>query len=182
MANKNQNARNATALDWSAESARIEAAAKEKAGSRGDALQRVGKAMAGDTDSAKLLRDACGEAGAQAVIEQPRNVLAKLPRLAQCIAAGTAWCSASALDPTNRRKEDASIVVALASLGAGNGRQKEHVAHAMARYPGGANAQMPAALEALAFFGIVERKAGGKRNADYALADSKRADRLMPTG
>lgn len=178
--NKPARATQATSLDWNAEGARIEAAAKEKAGSRGDALQRVGRFLAGDSAAAGLLRAACGDAGAQAVIEQPRNVLAKLPRLAACIAASTPWCSAAGLLPENRRKEDASVVIALAGLGAGNARQKENVAAALHRYPGGANAQMPAALEALAFVGIVERKVGGKRNAEYAIADQKRADALLP--
>lgn len=167
-------------VDWNAESARIDAAAKSKGGSWGDQVKRAGDAAAANTPAGELLRKACGDAGAQALIEQSRNVLAKLPRLAQCIAAGTPWCSAAGMSTDGRRKEDASVVVALAGLGAGNSRQKEVVAHAAARYPGGANAQMPAALEALAFFGIVRRKEGGKRNADYELRDSKRAEKLMP--
>lgn len=173
-------AKGQTVLDWNAESARIETAAKSKGGSWGDQVQRAGKAAADNTPAGELLRKACGDAGAQALIEQSRNVLAKLPRLAQCIAAGTPWCSAAGMGADGRRKEDASVVVALAGLGAGNSRQKEVVAHAHSRYPGGANAQMPAALEALAFFGIVKRKEGGKRNADYELRDSKRAEKLMP--
>ena len=175
-------ARNAkgASLDWNAEGARMETAAKEKAGSRGNALDKCRQFIATDTPAAKLLRDAAGDAGAQAFIEQPRNVLAKLPRLAVHVAQGTPWCSMSALGPEGRRKEDASVVVALAGLGAGNTRQKENVAQALGRYPGGANAQMPAALEALAFVGIVERVPGSKRNADYKLIDAARAEKLMP--
>jgi hypothetical protein len=177
---KNQTNQKPATIDWNAEAKIAEKAAKEKGGSRGDMLQRCMKSVMGESPAGKLLRESAGAAGAQAFIESPRNVLAKLPKLAGCIAAGTAWCSESALLPENRRKEDASVAVALVAHGAGNSRQKEIVAHALTRYPGGANAQMPAAMEALAFFGIVARKAGGKRNADYEIVDRARADALIP--
>lgn len=166
---------------WAGEHARIMAAAKEKAGSRGNALQRCAEYANGDTAGGKLIREACGEAGGQALIEQPRNVLVKLPKLATCIAAKTPWCSLAGMDPNARNKEDASVAVALVGLGAGNARQKENVAQAIKRYPGGANAQMPAALEALAFLGVVDRKPGGKRNAEYAIRAPAKADALIPT-
>lgn len=170
------------ALDWSAESARMEASAKEKGGSRGDALGRVAKFIGSDSPAAALLRSAAGEAGAQAFIDAPRNVLAKLPKLAQHIAAGTPWCSLEGMTDKGSRKEDASVPVALGGLGAGDERQKGIIAQAMKRYPGGANAQMPAALDACAFFGIVERKPGSARNAEYTIADRARADALIPRG
>lgn len=169
-----------TVQDWNREAARIEAAAKEKAGSRGDALAKAGKAAAADTPAGKLIREACGDAGGQALIEQPRNVLVKIPRLAVHIASGEPWCSAAGLLPDARRKEDASVPVALVNLGAGEARQKANVQAALARYPGGANAQMPAALEALAFMGVVERKPGGKRNAEYAIKRPAVANKLIP--
>lgn len=184
MAKKNDNAQTpapAIARNWEKEAARIEAAAKEKPGSRGDALMRAGKAAAQDTPAGKLIREACGDAGAQALIEQPRNVLAKIPTLATHIAAGTPWCSRAGLDPANRRKEDASVPVALAGLMNGEERQKANVAAALGRYPGGANAQMPAALEALAFMGVVERKPGNKRNAEYVIRKPAVANKLIPS-
>lgn len=182
MAKTNNNAKpaNAAPTDWNAEARIAEKAAKEKGGSRGDMLQKCMKAVLAQSPAGELLRATAGAAGAQAFVEQPRNVLAKLPKLAQCIAAGTPWCSRDGLAPESRRKEDASIAVALVAYGAGNSRQKEIVAHALTRYPVGANAQMPAAMEALAFFGIVERKPGGKRNADYAIRKPAVADKLIP--
>lgn len=174
------NKTNAVALDWNKEVARMDSSAKDKGGSRGDALGRVAKFIGQDTPASALLRSAAGDAGAQAFIDQPRNVLAKLPKLATCIASKQPWCSAAGLSPDNRRKEDASVAIALGSLGAGDERQKGIVAAALTRYPGGANAQMPAALEACALMGIVERKPGGPRNAEYAIADSKRAALLIP--
>jgi hypothetical protein len=169
-------------LDWNAEVGMMEAAAKQKAGSRGNALHAVSKLVAQDAPTAAFLRECAGAAGAQAFIEQPRNVLVKLGKLAGCIVSGNPWCSAADVLPENRRKADASVVVALVGLGAGSTRQRDNVAAAMTRYPGGANAQMPAALEALRFCGVVARKEGGsKRNADYELADKARADKLLPT-
>lgn len=184
MAKNNGNKAQAQAsLDWNAEAAKAQAAAKEKAGSRGDQLAKVGGLLTADTPAAATLRGALGEAGAQVLIDCPRNVLAKLPKLAACIAAGTSWCTAAGMSEAGRRKEDASVVVALAGLGAGTERQKAVVASAMHRYPGGANAQMPAALDALCLFGIVARKDNaGARNAEYVLADEARAAKLMPTG
>lgn len=88
-------------------------------------------------------------------------MLAKLPRLATCIASQQPWCSAAALDPSATRKEDASVAIALIHLGAGNARQKMIVAEAQARYRGGASAQMPAALDACCILGVIERKPGG---------------------
>ena len=170
----------AAALDWGKETARMEASAKEKGGTRGDQLGKVAKFIAGDSAASQLLRNAAGERGAQAFIDAPRNVLAKLPKLAACVVAGEPWCSRAGLDPANKRKEDASVAVALGSLGAGDDRQKAIVAAALARYPGGANAQMPAALDACAFVGIVERKQGSTRNAEYAIKDAKRAAKLIP--
>ncbi len=175
----------AVALDWNAEVASMEAAAKEKgerSPSRGDALGRVAKFIAGDDAAALLLREAAGEAGAQTFIDAPRNVLAKLPKLARCLAAGQPWCSRAGLDPSATRKEDASVAVALGSLGAGDDRQKAIIASALKRYPGGANAQMPAALDACAIMGIVERKPGGPRSCEYAIVDAARANSLIPQG
>lgn len=171
----------AASLDWTQETARMEAAAKEKGGSRGDALAKVAKAITADTPAAALMRKAAGDAGAQAFIEQPRNVLAKLQPLADCISGKRPWCDAKDLDKANARQKDASVAVALVGLGAGTERQKSVVASAINRYPGGANAQMPAALEALAFFGIVKRLPGGQRNAEYVVADEKRAALLIPS-
>lgn len=184
--NHTKPARNAIAeavgnVDWNEQAAKIEAAAKDKAGSRGDALARVGRFVVQDTPAAAVLREACGDAGAQRIIECSRNVLAKLPKLADKIAAGTEWCTADECLPANRRSADASVAVALLALGAGNDRQKAVVAHAMDRYPGGANAQMPAALDALAVFGIVKRAdSSTARNAGYVLVDEARAAKLMP--
>ena len=171
----------ASALDWTKEGATIEQAAREKGGSRGDLLGKIGKLVQTEGAGADLIRARCGEAGARLLIDQPRNVLAKLPRLATCIAAGTSYCSVEGLAPTGIRKEDASVPVALRSLGAGNERQKAVIADAAGRYAGGANAQMGAALEALVFFGIADREPGSARNATYKLADKAAADKLMPT-
>lgn len=172
----------AAALDWNKEAARMEASAKEKGGSRGDALGRIAKGITADTPAAALMRQHAGEAGAQAFIDCPRNVLAKLPKLAGRIASKQPWCSLEALTEAGRRKEDASVAVALGGLGAGDERQKGIIAQAIKRYPGGANAQMPAALDACAFFGIVARKQEGGRNAEYTIADAKRAALLIPQG
>ena len=171
-------------IDWVAEVATMNTAAKDKfAGSRGDALGKVATFIADDKSAAaQLLRTAAAQTGAQLFIDSPRNVLSKLPKLATCIAAGTPWCSVSALQPENKRKEDASVAVALFALGAGNARQKAIVAEASKRYVGGANAQMPAALDACVIMGIVERKPGGPRNAEYVIADAERAAKLIPTG
>lgn len=171
----------AAALDWGKETARMEASAKEKGGTRGDQLGKIAKFVASEQPASILLRNAAGERGAQAFIDAPRNVLAKLQKLAECVVNGTPWCSREALDPANKRSADASVAVALHSLGAGDERQKQVVAAAMARYPGGANAQMPAALDACAFVGIVERKQGGStRNAEYSIKNRKLADKLLP--
>lgn len=177
----NKSAPKASALDWNAEAGKVVQAAKEKGGSRGDLLGKIGSLLTAQTPQAEFLRTRCGEAGAQAIIEQPRNVLAKLPKLATCITAGTQWCSLAGLEPSGVRKEDASVVVALNALGAGNDRQKNVIAEAMKRYTGGANAQMGASLEALTFAGIVERAPGSARNASYRIVDKAKADALMPT-
>ncbi len=175
-----------TSVNWDNEAKKVQAFAKSNGGSRGDAVARVGAMFTTEGKASDLLRKACGDAGAQAIIEQPRNVLAKLPKLAQCITSGTAWCSASALLPENKRKEDASLAVALAPMlkddAEATSRQKSVIADALGRYTaGGAGAQMPASLEALAFFGIVERmQTDGKRNAEYKLKDKKRAIALFP--
>lgn len=174
----------AAKINWPDEVATMNTAAKDKfAGSRGDALGKVATYIADDkSPGALLLRAAAAQTGAQLFIDSPRNVLAKLPKLATCIAAAQPWCSVSALLPENKRKEDASVAIALVGLGAGNARQKAIVAEASKRYPGGANAQMPAALDACVILGIVERKAGGPRNAEYVIADEVRASKLIPVG
>lgn len=178
-ATTNKAAPKAQAVDWNAESARAIASAKEKPGSRGDALGKVAQFVAGDTAGAALLRERCGEAGAQPLIDAPRNVLAKITKLANLMATGQPWCSLEGLQPEARRKEDASVAVALGSLGAGNDRQKAVIAEAQARYPGGANAQMPASLDACVIMGIVARD-GSARNASYRLIDKAAADKLIP--
>lgn len=171
-------------LDWASEVARIKADAKAKGGSRGDVAGKVADYMAGDTPAASFLRERCGDAGGQAIIEQPRNVLGKLIKLAGCVVSGAAWCSFSGLQPEGRRKEDASVAVAashlLADDASASPRQKEVIAYAVTRYPGGKEAQMAASLEALAFCGLVERK-GGARNAEYSVKDAKRLHKLIPT-
>lgn len=168
-------------LDWDAEGKRIEQAAKEKGGSRGDLLGRIAGIVTQQTPQAAFIRERCGDAGAQALIEQNRNVLAKIPKLATCITAGTQWCSIAGVDPANVRKEDASVAVALASLGGGSERQKSVIADASKRYTGGANAQMGAALEALVFCGVVARAPGSARNASYSIVDPQAASALMPS-
>lgn len=185
--NKTPNAKPATtnapapALDWNKETATLIAAGKEKGGSRGDQLGRVAKFLAGEGPAVDFLRQAAGERGAQAFIQQPRNVLAKLERLAKCVVSGQAWCSLAGMSEDGKRKEDASVVIALGSLGAGDERQKAIVAAASKRYPGGANAQMPAALDACAFVGIVARKdTATARNAEYTIVDKAKADALIP--
>lgn len=175
------NARTAGALDWNEQAQAIAQAAKDKPGSRGDQLQKVGAYIAGDHSGARIMREACGDEGAARIIALPRNVLAKLNKLAGCIASGESWCTLEGMTKAGSRKEDASIVVALAGLGAGTERQKAVVAAAGERYPGGANAQMPAALDALCFFRIVERPTtGSTRNAEYVVRDAARAQALMP--
>lgn len=171
-------------VNWPQEIERMEASAKQKGGSRGDALHKVAKVIGGDDAGAALLRERAGDAGAQAFIEQPRNVLHKLPKLARCIAAGTEWCDAHALSVEGRRTADASVAASIAAIINTDGmteRQKGIIAACNARYPGGANAQMPASMEALAFFGIVKRADGaGKRNVPYIIVDEKAARALLP--
>jgi len=178
----------ASVINWEIESKKIVAFAKANGGSRGDAVARVGAMLTGESKASELLRKACGEAGAQAIISQPRNVLHKLPKLAQCIVSGTSWCSLDGLKPESKRKEDASVAVTLAPYlrdGAeASSRQKAVIAECLNRYTqGGAGAQMPASLEALAFFGIMVREQsadGAKRNAEYKLKNRKLALALMP--
>lgn len=194
MAKKTNNKNTTTAntdgarieLDWNTETEKMQQAAKEKPGSRGDWLGKVAGIMSTESPASLILREAASRTGenrvygAQAVIELSRNVLSKLPKLAQCVASGTAYCSHDALSKS--RTEDASVPVALTALGAGNVRQKAIVADASGRYAGGGNAQMPAALGALEFFGIVQRKQVGEgvRNAEYEIIDTARADALLP--
>lgn len=177
-------------LDWNAECGRISAAAKEKALSRGDLLGKLAVTVAGTSPAAMVLREAAeakreGKSyyGAEAFIDAPRNVLAKLTRLAEKLAAGTHYCAYSALSKEGARSEDASIPVALLALGGGDARQKQIVAASTqdGRYKGGANAQMPAALGALEFFGIVRKlDTGSKRNSQYEIVDHERANSLIP--
>lgn len=172
-----------SAINWAEETASMRDAAKNKfPGSRGDQLGRIADFLDKHDDAgAALLRERAASTGAAIFIESPRNVLAKLPRLATCIAAQRPWCSVDALDPSNTRKEDASVAVALIALGAGNARQKAIVAEATSRYKGGASAQMPAALDACCIMGIVERQQGGPRNAEYVIVDAERAAALIPS-
>lgn len=169
-------------IDWATETAHMRETTKSKfPGSRGDQLGKVADFLDKPDDAgAALLRERAAATGSALFIESPRNVLAKLPRLAQCIAAKQPWCSAAALDPSNTRKEDASVAVALVALGAGNARQKAIVAEATKRYKGGASAQMPAALDACVIMGVVERKTGGPRNAEYVITDETAAGLLIP--
>lgn len=175
---------NAVALDWSKEAATMMQAAKEKGGSRGDQLGKVAQFISVETPASLLIRAAASKPapainGAQAIIELSRNVLAKLPKLAGRLADGQPFCSLDQL--TERRTGDASVAVAIGSLGAGDERQKAVVASAASRYPAGGNAQMPAALEALRFMGIIERKeTGSVRNAEYVIVDKDAADKLIP--
>jgi hypothetical protein len=181
MAKNQNNAGKASSVDFAQIAADVTAAAKDKPGSRGNQLQRVGKFLAGGGKGVQTMREALGDEGAARIVALPRNVLAKLPKLAECIESGTEWCSLAGFDVSGSRKEDASVAVALAGLGAGTERQKAVVAAASARYPGGANAQMPAALDALCFFRIVQRPLNqSARNAEYVIVDKARADALMP--
>lgn len=171
-------------LDWNAETATMLAAAKEKPGSRGDQLGKVARFIATETPASLVLRAAASKPapainGAQSIIELSRNVLSKLEKLAHRIADGQPYCSADVLKES--KTGDASVPVALAALGAGDERQKAIVAAASARYPQGGNAQMPAALGALAFMGIVAKKeTGSSRNAEYVIVDQERANKLIP--
>jgi hypothetical protein len=182
MSNKTNksNARAGTSLDWNAEAETIMQKARETAGSKGDQLQRVAKLLVQDGPVSSVLREAAGDAGAAAFTSASRNVLAKLPKLATCIANGQPWCSREGLDPSARRKEDASVALALGLLGAGNERQKALVASAMERYPGGANAQMPAAMDACAFVGLIGKPDGNGRNCTYVIKDEARCAALIP--
>jgi len=115
--NNNQTpAPKAGALDWNAEAASVHAFAKQQGGSRGDYAAKVAEVAKSDTPAGELIRKHAGERGAAAITELPRNVLAKLPKLAGCIASKAPWCSAGAVGPEGRRKEDASVVVALAPM------------------------------------------------------------------
>lgn len=190
MAKKTTTTKNTTAhtdrveLDWNAECTTIAQAAKEKAGSRGNLLGKMATLLASGSPIAQVLREAASLPapainGAQAFIQQPRNVLDKLPKIARALADGTPYCAHDALDVS--RAGDASVPVALGALGAGDARQKQIVAAVSHRYKGGGNAQMPAALGGLEFFGIVKRKeTGSVRNAEYEIIDQVRADALMP--
>lgn len=151
-------------------------------GSRATVAAHAFKVAASETPAGELIRAACGERGPAALMGMARNPLQKVPRIAAALAAGVAYCSAEGMADSGKGKEDASVPVALRELGAGNARQKALAAAALGRYPGGANAQIPAALEALAFFGVVERKSAGGRNAEYAIASGAdaRAAALMP--
>lgn len=177
---------NAVQLDWNAECQLIQQAAKEKEGSRGNLLGKLATLLAGQSPAAMVLREAASLPapainGAQAFIQQPRNVLDKLPKIAGALAAGKAYCDHSALGAEGARTADASVPVALVALGAGDARQKQIVAAVSHRYKGGGNAQMPAALGGLEFFGIVERiDTGSKRNAEYKIVDEARANSLIP--
>lgn len=176
---------NAVQLDWNAECQLIQQAAKEKEGSRGNLLGKLGTLLAGSSEAARVLREAASMPapainGAQAFIQQPRNVLDKLPKIARALADGRPYCAHDALDVS--RAGDASVPVALVALGAGDARQKAIVAAVAHRYKGGGNAQMPAALEGLRFFGIVGRKdTGSVRNAEYEILDMDRAQALIPS-
>lgn len=171
-------------LDWNAETATMLAAAKEKPGSRGDQLGKVARFVASETPASLVLRAAASRPapavnGAQAFIELSRNVLSKLEKLAHRVADGQPYCDANVLKES--KTGDASVPVALGALGAGDERQKAIVAAASARYPQGGNAQMPAALGALEFMGIVKRKeTGSSRNAEYVIVDQERANKLIP--
>lgn len=171
-------------LDWQAETATMLAAAKEKPGSRGDQLGKVARFVASESPASMILRAAASKPapainGAQAFIELSRNVLSKLEKLAGRVADGQPYCDANVLKES--KTGDASVPVALAALGAGDERQKAIVAAASARYPQGGNAQMPAALGALEFLGIVKRKeTGSVRNAEYVIVDQERANKLIP--
>lgn len=171
-------------LDWNAECNLIAQAAKEKEGSRGNLLGKLATLLAGQSPAAMVLREAASLPapainGAQAFIQQPRNVLDKLPKIARALADGTPYCAFDALETS--RAGDASVPVALGALGAGDARQKAIVAAVAHRYKGGGNAQMPAALEGLRFFGIVRKiDTGSVRNAQYEIADAVRAESLMP--
>ncbi len=175
---------NAVQLDWNAECQLIQQAAKEKEGSRGNLLGKLATVLASGSPVAMVLREAASLPapainGAQAFIQQPRNVLDKLPKIARALADGAPYCPYDALETS--RAGDASVPVALGALGAGDARQKAIVAAVAHRYKGGGNAQMPAALEGLRFFGIVGRKeTGSVRNAEYEILDSVRAEALMP--
>ena len=159
----------------------MENAAKEKGGSRGDQLGKIAKIVAGDGDLSSLMRERAGAKGAQAFIELPRNCLAKLERLGRRVLDGQPYCSLEEL--TKSKTGDASVAVALGSLGAGDERQKNIVAAALTRYPGGGNAQMPAALDACRFYGIVDKKeTGSVRNAEYMITNPDLASRLIPRG
>lgn len=180
--NKKTEAAAVAQIDWAAETAAMRDAAKNKyPGSRGDQLGKVADFLDKTDPGSLLLRERAASVGAAIFIESPRNVLAKLPRLATCIASQQPWCSAAALDPSATRKEDASVAIALIHLGAGNARQKMIVAEAQARYRGGASAQMPAALDACCILGVIERKPGGPRNAEYIITDEAVASRLIPS-
>lgn len=171
-------------LDWNAECATIQQAAKEKEGSRGNLLGKLAVTLASGSPTAQVLRAAASLPapainGAQAFIQQPRNVLDKLTKIARALADGTPYCAHDALDVS--RAGDASVPVALVALGAGDARQKQIVAAVSHRYKGGGNAQMPAALEGLRFFGIVNKlETGSVRNSQYEIADSVRAESLIP--
>lgn len=168
-------------LDWSAEAARIADVAKATPGSKGNELQKVARYIAGSSEGVELMRAAAGQAGAAAILPLSRNVLSKLPKLAAKLATGQPWCSLAGLADTGSKKEDASVAFALGTLGAGDSRQKSIIASAVKRYPGGATAQMPAALEAARFFGIVKRADNATaRNADYVIVDSAACDALIP--
>ena len=188
MSKQTENKTDASAtINWANEAKKLTAFAKSNGGSRGDAVMKVSNFLQTDGKANELLRNACGRQGAQAIIEQNRNVLSKLPKLAVCIVSGSSWCSLDGLKPENRRKEDASVAVALATLLATDAeptqRQKGVIADALKRYTqGGAGAQMPASLEALAFLGVVERIADtvGKRNAEYKIKNKKQAIALFP--
>ncbi len=174
-------------LDWNAECNLIAQAAKEKPGSRGNMLGKLAVTLASGSPAAMVMREAASLTegnrvyGAQAFIQQPRNVLDKLPKIAGALAAGKAYCDHSALGAEGVRTADASVPVALVALGAGDARQKAIVAAVSDRYKGGGNAQMPAALGGLEFFGIVKRlNPEAARNAEYAIIDEARASSLIP--
>lgn len=168
-------------LDWTAESARIAEVAKTTPGSKGNELQKIARYLGGTSDGVELMRAACGQAGAAAILPLSRNVLSKLPKLAAKLAVGAPWCSLAGLADTGSKKEDASVAFALGTLGAGDSRQKSIIASAVKRYPGGATAQMPAALEAARFFGIIKRADNATaRNADYVIVDAEACAKLIP--
>jgi hypothetical protein len=184
MTNKTNktNARTAVAAvpAWNeAEHAKLADLCKESTGSKGKLLQAVAKVVAEDSPRAGVIRAACGDRGAAALASASRNCLQKVATLAERIATGQPWCSDAGVTEAGVRKEDASIAVCLGGLVGGDARQKAIIAHASKRYTGGAAAQMQAAADALAFFGIIARKDSG-RNADYAITDRPRALALLP--